>query len=36
VLDNLSGSSVVLVSDSFYKMSWHMARVYIYRIQSTS
>lgn len=25
---------VVLVSDSFYKMSWHMARVYIYHIRS--
>mmetsp|Transcript_7737 Transcript_7737/g.13044 ORF Transcript_7737/g.13044 Transcript_7737/m.13044 type:complete len:439 (-) Transcript_7737:112-1428(-) len=27
-------SQVQLVSDSFYKMSWHMARVYIYRIMS--
>jgi hypothetical protein len=26
---------IVLVSDSFYKMSWHMARVYIYEMRET-
>lgn len=34
--ENNHGRKLTLVSDSFYRMSWQMARVYIYQLDSNS